>query len=247
MKLLAMKAFIRCKLNCPSAGTASSQLTAKRALRGREDQMLLTTRQIKILTADDHPLLRQGIAAAIRGEKDMVIVGEASNGREAIEIFRSKRPDVTLMDLQMPSLNGIDAITNIRHEFPEARIIVLTTYEGDALTRRALKAGVVGYLLKDMIRTDLLEAIRSVYAGKRYIPQKIAAELAEHYAEDDLSEREIEVLREVARGTSNKIIASRLYISEATVKAHMQNIMVKLGAADRTHAVSIATARGFLM
>jgi DNA-binding NarL/FixJ family response regulator len=204
-------------------------------------------RQIKILTVDDHPLLRQGIAAVIQGEKDMLIVGEAANGREAIEIFRRQRPDVTLMDLQMPDLNGIDTITIIRQEHPQARIIVLTTYEGDALARRALKAGVAGYILKEMIRTELLQAIRSVHAGRRFIPQKIAAELAEHYAEDDLSEREIEVLREVARGTSNKIIASHLSISEATVKAHMQNILLKLGASDRTHAVSIATARGFLM
>jgi len=208
---------------------------------------MLTTKQIKILTVDDHPLLRQGIAAVIQGEKDMLIVGEAANGREAIDMFRSHRPDVTLMDLQMPDLNGIDAILTIRQEYPQARIIVLTTYEGDALARRALKAGVVGYILKDMIRTELLKAIRSVDAGNRYIPQKIASELAEHYAQDDLSEREIEVLREVARGTSNKIIASHLFISEATVKAHMQNILVKLGASDRTHAVSIATARGFLM
>jgi DNA-binding NarL/FixJ family response regulator len=208
---------------------------------------MLTTKQIKILTVDDHPLMRQGIAAVIQAEKDMLIVGEASNGREAIEMFRSQRPDITLMDLQMPNVNGLDAIAAIRQEHSQARIIVLTTYEGDALTRRALKAGVVGYILKDMIRTELLEAIRSVYAGKRYIPKKIAAELAEHFAEDDLSEREIEVLREVARGTSNKIIASRLCISEATVKAHMQNILVKLGASDRTHAVSIATARGFLI
>jgi DNA-binding NarL/FixJ family response regulator len=208
---------------------------------------MLTTKQITILTVDDHPLLRQGIAAVIRGEKDMLIVGEASNGREAIQTFRNQRPDVTLMDLQMPDLNGMDAIVSIRQEHSRARIIVLTTYEGDALARRALKAGVVGYILKDMIRTELLEAIRTVYAGRRYIPQKIAAELAEHYAEDDLSEREIEVLREVAHGISNRIIASRLFISEATVKAHLQNILVKLGASDRTHAVSIAMARGFLM
>jgi DNA-binding NarL/FixJ family response regulator len=204
-------------------------------------------KQIKILTVDDHPLLREGLAAVIHGEKDMLIVGEAANGREAIEMFRNHRPDVTLMDLQMPDLNGIDAVTAIRQEHPQARIIVLTTYEGDALARRALRAGVAGYILKDMIRTDLLEAIRLVHAGRRYIPQKIAAELAEHYSEDDLSGREIEVLKEVARGTSNKIIASHLSISEATVKAHMQNILLKLGASDRTHAVSIATSRGFLM
>ena len=208
---------------------------------------MVSTRQIKILTVDDHPILREGIASIIQGENDMVVVGEASTGREAIEVFRNKRPDVTLMDLQMPDLNGIDAIVTIRQEHPQARIIVLTTYEGDVLARRALKAGAAGYILKDMIRTELLQAIRAVYAGRRYIPQKIAAELAEHYSEDDLSEREIEVLREVARGTANKIIASHLSISEATVKAHLKNIMLKLGASDRTHAVNIATTRGFLM
>jgi len=208
---------------------------------------MVITRQIKILTVDDHPILREGIASIIQGEKDMVVVGEASNGREAIEVFRVKRPDVTLMDLQMPDLNGIDAIATIRQEHPQARIIVLTTYEGDVLARRALKAGATGYILKDMIRTELLEAIRTVHLGRKYIPQKIAAELVDHYAEDDLSEREIEVLREVARGTSNKIIASHLSISEATVKAHMKNILLKLGASDRTHAVNIAMTRGFLM
>jgi DNA-binding NarL/FixJ family response regulator len=208
---------------------------------------MATARQIKVLTVDDHPILREGIAAVIHGEKDMFIVGEASNGREAIEMFRSKRPDVALMDLQMPDLGGIEAIAIIRQEHPQARIIVLTTYEGDVLARRALKAGATGYILKDMIRTELLEAIRAVHLGRRYIPQRIAAELAEHYAEDDLSERELEVLREVARGTSNKIVASHLCISEATVKAHMKNILLKLGASDRTHAVNIAMTRGFLM
>jgi DNA-binding NarL/FixJ family response regulator len=208
---------------------------------------MVTIRQIKILTVDDHPILREGIASIIKGEKDMVVVGEASNGREAIEVFRSKRPDVTLMDLQMPEVNGISAIAAIRQEHPQARIIVLTTYEGDVLARRALKAGASGYILKDMIRTELLEAIRVVHLGRKYIPPKIATELVEHYAEDDLSEREIEVLREVARGTSNKIIASHLAISEATVKAHIKNILLKLGASDRTHAVNIALTRGFLM
>lgn len=207
---------------------------------------MMATR-IKILTVDDHPLLREGIAAVIHGEEDMVIVGEACNGREAIEMFRSKRPDVALMDLQMPGLSGIDAIATIRQEHPQARIIVLTTYEGDVLARRALKAGATGYILKDMIRTELLEAIRAVHLGRRYIPQRVAAELAEHYTEDDLTDREIEILREVARGMSNKIIAAHLSISEATVKAHMQQIMAKLGASDRTHAVNIATTRGFLM
>ena len=161
---------------------------------------MATARQIKILTVDDHPILREGIASIIQGEKDMVVVGEASNGREAIEVFRSKRPDVTLMDLQMPDVNGIAAIAAIRQEHPQARIIVLTTYEGDVLARRALKAGATGYILKDMIRTELLEAIRAVHLGRKYIPPKIAAELVDHYAEDDLSEREIEVLRERIEG-----------------------------------------------
>lgn len=208
---------------------------------------MVTTRQITILTVDDHPILREGIAAIIHGEKDMVVVGEASTGREAIEMFRNKRPDVTLMDLRMPDVNGIDAILSIRRDHPQARIIVLTTYEGDVLARRALKAGASGYILKETIRTELLEAIRAVHLGRRHIPQKIASELAEHYAEDDLSEREVEVLKEVARGTSNKIIASHLSISEATVKAHVKNILLKLGASDRTHAVNIAMTRGFLM
>jgi len=208
---------------------------------------MVSTTRITILTVDDHPIVREGIAAVIHGEGDMVIIGEASNGREAVEMFRSKRPDIVLMDLQMPGLNGIDAIATIRQEHPQARIIVLTTYEGDVLARRALKAGATGYILKDMIRTELLEAIRAVHRGRRYIPPKIAAELAEHYTEDDLSEREIEVLREVARGTSNKIIAAHLSISEATVKAHIQKILVKLGASDRTHAVNLAMTRGFLM
>lgn len=208
---------------------------------------MLTTRKIKILTVDDHPLLREGIAAVIQGEEDMSIVGEASNGREAIDVFSSLRPDVTLMDLQMPGQNGIDAIAAIRQVHPQARVIVLTTYEGDVLARRALRAGAAGYILKNMIRKELLEAIRAVHLGRRYIPPKIATELAEHCVEDELSEREIEVLREVAGGTSNKRIASRLSISEATVKAHMKSIMLKLGASDRTHAVSIASTRGFLM
>jgi DNA-binding NarL/FixJ family response regulator len=205
-----------------------------------------TIRKIRILTVDDHPLLREGIAAVIQGETDMQIVGEASNGREAIKAFLDLHPDITLMDLQMPDMNGIEAITKIRKEDSRANLIVLTTYGGDVLARRALKAGANGFILKSMIRRELLDAIRSVHAGRRYIPQQIASELADHYAEDELSDREVEVLREVATGMSNKIIALRLSISEATVKAHIKNIMQKLDASDRTHAVSIATARGYL-
>jgi DNA-binding NarL/FixJ family response regulator len=204
-------------------------------------------RQLRVFTVDDHPLLREGIAALIQTEEDLLVVGEASNGLEAVEKFPSLRPDVTLMDLQMPIMNGMDAIASIRQLDPQAKIIVLTTYGGDILARRALKAGASGYILKSTIRRDLLEAIRAVHGGGRYISQQIAAELAEHYAGDDLSEREIEVLRSVAAGMSNKMIASVLSISEATVKAHINNIMVKLGASDRTHAVSIAMVRGYLV
>jgi len=204
-------------------------------------------KQIRILTIDDHTLLRAGISAVIQDEQDMVVVGEGSNGRDAIEGFRSLLPDVTLMDLQMPDMGGIEAIASIRREYPQTRIIVLTTYGGDVLARRALKGGATGYILKSMIRRDLLEAIRTVHAGRRYIPAQVAAELAEHYAQDGLSDREVEVLREAAAGASNKVIASHLLITEATVKAHMKSIMLKLVASDRTHAVGIATARGYLV
>jgi DNA-binding NarL/FixJ family response regulator len=201
---------------------------------------------IKVLAVDDHPLMREGIAAVIQGEADIVLVGEATNGQEAIESFRQHRPDVVLMDLQMPVMNGIDAITAIRSEFPNARFIVLTTYQGDVQALRALKAGASGYLLKSMLRKELLETIRAVNAGRRRIPPEIASELAEHVTDDALSDREIEVLRYVATGTSNKIIAAHLSVSEATIKGHMKSILSKLGANDRTHAVTIAMRRGFL-
>ncbi len=203
-------------------------------------------KKIKVLTVDDHPLLREGIAAVIQGEEDISLVGEATNGQEAIESFRIHRPDVTLMDLQMPVMNGIDAITAIRQEFPGARFVILTTYQGDVQALRAFKAGASGYLLKNMLRKDLLDTIRTVHAGRRRIPPEIAAELAEHVADDALTLREIEILRRVSVGTSNKIIASQLAVSEATVKAHMKSILSKLGANDRTHAVTIAMKRGFL-
>jgi DNA-binding NarL/FixJ family response regulator len=202
---------------------------------------------ITVLAVDDHPILRRGIVAVIEEEADMRVVGEASSAIEALELFGTCRPDVVLMDLQLPDLSGLDAIAALREKHPGARVIVLTTYEGDVLARRALKAGAVGYLLKSMIRKDLIDAIRIVHAGKRHIPQQVAADLANHYAEDELSDREVEVLREVAAGNSNKIIAERLFISEATVKAHMSRILGKLGASDRTHAVGIASSRGYLM
>ena len=191
-------------------------------------------------------MLREGIAAVLASEQDMVLAAEASHGREAIEQFRAHRPDVTLMDVQMPEVNGIDAILKIREEFPDARIIVLTTYGGDAQAARAFKAGASGYLLKNMVRKELIDTIRTVHAGKKRIPPEIAMELAEHHSDDELTEREIDVLREVAAGNANKMVAQRLKVSEETVKAHMKNILSKLGANDRTHAVTIALKRGII-
>ena len=193
---------------------------------------------IRILTVDDHPLLREGIAAVLASEQDMVLVAEAANGREAVEQFRAQRPDVTLMDVQMPEVNGIDAIVKIREEFPDARIIVLTTYTGDAQAARAFKAGASGYLLKSMVRKELIDTIRTVHAGKKRIPPEIAVEMAEHHSDDALTVRDLEVLREVAAGNAN--------VSEETIKAHMKSILSKLGANDRTHAVTIAVKRGII-
>jgi two-component system, NarL family, response regulator len=201
---------------------------------------------IRILTVDDHQLLREGIAAVLEGQEDMTLVAQASNGREAVESFRRLRPDVTLMDLRMPDMSGIEAIAAIRDEFPDARIIVLTTYAGDAQAAAALKAGAVGYLLKNLVRKELIETIRAVHSGKRRIPPEIATEIAEHVADDALTVREIEVLRRVAAGKSNKLIAAELDISEGTVKTHMKSILPKLDASDRTHAVMIALRRGIL-
>jgi len=202
--------------------------------------------QIRVLCVDDHPLMRDGIAFALQSQKDMDLVGQAVDGDEALKYFRELRPDVTLMDLQMPGMNGIATIEAIRNEFPKARIIVLTTYSGDVQAARALKAGAVGYLLKSMLRNELIDTIRTVHAGGRRIPPEVASELAEHMSADALSAREIEVLRSVASGHSNKIVADELTISEDTVKGHMKNILSKLGANDRTHAVLIAMKRGFL-
>jgi DNA-binding NarL/FixJ family response regulator len=201
---------------------------------------------IRVLTVDDHAVLRQGIAALVNGESDMKLVAEASDGQEAIDKFRLHQPDVTLMDLQMPTLNGIEAIIGIRSEFPNARIIVLTTYTGDVQVSRALKAGARGYILKGLVRRELLDTIRAVHAGQKRIPPEVAAELAEHAAEGDLTAREIDVLQLVAAGNANKEIAGRLSIAEDTVKSHVSNILSKLGANDRTHAVTIALKRGII-
>jgi DNA-binding NarL/FixJ family response regulator len=201
---------------------------------------------IRILTVDDHALLREGIAAVLKGQPDMTLVGQASNGREAVESFRTLRPDVTLMDLRMPDMNGLDAIVAIRSEFPGARIVVLTTYSGDAQAAAALKAGAMGYLLKNLVRRDLIDTIRVVHAGKRRVPPEIATEIAEHVADDVLTDRELQILRGVAAGKSNKLIAAELDIAEATVKTHMKSVLPKLGATDRTHAVMIALKRGIL-
>ena len=205
-----------------------------------------TNGPIRIMIADDHPVLRAGIAAMIDGQSDMCLVAEAANGAEALERFCAVRPDVVLMDLQMPRMNGVDAIIAIRKEAPGAKIIVLTTYAGDAQAMRALKAGATGYLLKSALRKELLDTVRTIHAGRRHIPADIAQEIAFHAAGEALSEREIGVLNHVAAGRPNKEIGWLLKISEDTVKAHLRSIFGKLGARDRTHAVIVAAKRGFI-
>jgi len=201
---------------------------------------------IRILTVDDHPILRKGIASLVNAEADMKLIAEASSGREAIELYRLHRPDVTLMDLQMPEMDGADAIREIQSEFGDARMIVLTTYSGDAQILKALKAGARAYILKGHVHRELLETIRAVHAGQKRIPPDIAAELAEHATDDALSLREIDVLRLIAAGNSNKLIADKLSIGEATVKSHVANILSKLDANDRAHAVTIGLKRGMI-
>jgi len=203
-------------------------------------------RKIRVLIADDHPMLREGVAAVIQLQSDMELVGEAENGAAAIECFRRLRPDVTLMDLQMPELNGVEAIKAIRAEFPKARIVVLTTYAGDAQALRALKAGAAGYLLKSSLRKDLLETIRNVHLGRRHLQPEVANEIAVHAVDESLTDREVRVLQLIATGRSNKQVAWELGVSEETVKAHLKNIFEKLDVADRTHAVTVAAKRGII-
>jgi DNA-binding NarL/FixJ family response regulator len=201
---------------------------------------------IRLLTVDDHPMLREGIAAVIEGQPDMEIVGEASNGVEAVERFDQLKPDVTLMDLQMPEMNGIDALKAIRTNHPDARVIVLTTYGGDAQALAALKGGAAGYLLKNTLRRELLDTIRLVHAGRRHVTAEVASEVALHATEDRLGDREIDVLTAVAAGKSNKQVARELSVSEDTVKGHLKIIFTKLGVSDRTHAVMVAMRRGII-
>jgi DNA-binding NarL/FixJ family response regulator len=201
---------------------------------------------IRILIVDDHPVLREGVASILEDRTDMLVIGEARDGAEAIALFGELRPDVTLMDLQMPVMNGVDAIIAIRTNFPDARILVLTTYAGDVQAVRALKAGATGYLLKSSLRTEMLDAIHNVHRGRRHVHGDVATEIALHITDDNLSAREVAVLRLVADGKANKEIARSLSLSEETVKAHLKNVFAKLDVSDRTHAVTIAVRRGII-
>jgi DNA-binding NarL/FixJ family response regulator len=208
--------------------------------------MMTEIKKIRVLTVDDHPLMRRGIAGEINEQPDMRVVAEAVDGKEAVAVFRTHLPDVTLMDLRMPNASGLEAMIEIRKEFPDARFIVLTTAAGDIQVVRAFEAGARGYLLKNLLRTELLDTIRAVHAGRKKVPPEVAQLLAEHFTEDELTAREVEILQGIAKGNSNKIVADHLKISENTVKNHVKSILSKLGANDRTHAVVIALQRGII-
>ena len=215
-------------------------------LKERNKIMNADPNLIRILAVDDHPMLREGIASLVASQSDMELVAEASTGREALDQFRNHRPDLTLMDLQMPDMDGIEAMVAIRDDFPEARIIVLTTYKGDVQVLRALKTGARAYLLKGLLRKELLETIRAVHRGEKRIPPEVAAVLADHVVDDALTSREIDVLRLIAGGNANKLIGDQLSITEETVKGYVKSIFSKLGAKDRTHAVTVALKRGII-
>ena len=212
----------------------------------KQELMSTSSSKIRILTVDDHPIVRQGIAGLIDIQTDMILVGEASNGRDAIQQFRTHHPDITLMDLQMPEMNGLDALIAIRNEFPDARVIVLTTYAGDTQILRALKAGAQAYLLKNTLHQELLQTIRAVYAGKKTLSPEVSYQIAEHATDDTLTPAEISVLRLIAAGNANKQIADQLSITEETVKSRVKSILSKLGANDRTHAATIGLKRGII-
>jgi DNA-binding NarL/FixJ family response regulator len=222
-------------------------VTSRKALPEKTRVLAMNeTRPIRIMTVDDHPVFREGIGSMLSTQKDMELIAEASTGMEAVKLYAVHRPDVTLLDLRLPDISGLDAIIQIRERYPQARMIVLTTYKGDVQALRALKAGAMGYLLKSMLRVYLLDTIRAVHSGHKRVPPEIASEMAEFAADDSLTAREIQVLQQVATGNANKMIADKLSISEDTVKAHMKSILSKLSANDRTHAVTIAMRRGFL-
>ena len=215
-------------------------------MEGRTGNLTSEQTKIRVLSVDDHPLLSEGIAAIINSQADMMVVSQAATGTEAIQQYRELQPDVTLMDLRLPDVSGIDAMIAIRTEFPEARIIVLTTFEGDVEIQRALQAGARAYLLKNMPPSEILDVIRQVRAGKKRVPPEVAAQLAEHMSDEELTPREVEVLRKIAEGNRNRDIAELLFISEETVKVHIKHIMDKLGAKDRTQAIAIAVRRGII-
>lgn len=208
--------------------------------------IMSTAHRIRVLVVDDHPMMRDGIAAALRAQPDLEFVGEAASGSEAIEQFGKLLPDVMLLDLNMPDVNGLDALKAIRASFPDARIVVLTTYKGDVLANRALKAGALGYLLKTSLRTDLIGAIRAAHEGKRYVPAEVAVTIAQHVGTKELTPREVEIMRHIAAGLSNKEIGRELGVSDETVKAYLKSVFVKLNVSDRSHALAIAIERGIL-